>query len=388
MSERAGKAKFRYARRGQASLAWALASYLALQLTISAASDDLVPELRDPEYGRKLALLKTRLAESPRRPLTLILGSSRAGLGLLPGEFRRKSAQADRQRLAFNFALTGAGPVRELLTLRRLLAGGIRPQQVLVEIHPLLLHGGPGFGELASLDASRLDWPDIRLLAPYIDRPEKLRFDWCRSRLAPCFYQRFCWLHYFAPCWLPRNDPLFIWNRLDRCGGLQLDLPEGSERQFDQRVADSIREYAVAFDRFQVTEAPDRALRELLSRCREEGIAAALFLMPEEDRFRAAYSIEARAELEAYLRTLRSEYRCAVLDAENSRLVADLAESNFVDGHHLSAQGARRFSAWFGAEMFACMEPPSGTERRLPLESREAGELAKKREPSLSPQLR
>lgn len=388
MSERAGKSKLQYARRGQASLAWALASYLALQLAMSAASDDLVPELRDPEYGCKLALLKTRLAESPRRPLMLILGSSRAGLGLLPGEFPRNSAQADRQPLVFNFALTGAGPVRELQTFKRLLAAGIRPRQLLVEIHPLLLHGGPGFGELASLDASRLDWPDIRLLARYIDRPQKLRLGWCRSRLAPCFFQRFCWLHYFAPRWLAPNDPLFIWNRLDRSGGLQLDLPVGSERQFDQRVADSIREYAVAFDRFHVTEAPDRALRELLSLCREERVATALFLMPEEDRFRAAYSSEARVEVKAYLSALRSEYGCAVLDSENCRPVADFAASNFVDGHHLSASGARRFSEWFGAEVFARLETPPGTKRRLPLESRAAGELANKREPSPSPQLR
>lgn len=387
MSDRAGKSKLRYARRGQASLAWALASYLALQLGISAASDDFLPVLRDPEYGRKFALLKRRLAETPRRPLTLILGSSRAGLGLLPGEFALKSSQ-EGQPLAFNFALTGAGPVRELQTLRRLLAAGIHPRQVLVEIHPLLLHGGPGFGELASLDASRLDWPDVRLLARYIDRPQKLRLDWCCSRLAPCFFQRFCWLHYFAPRWLAPDNPLFIWNQLDPFGGLQLQLPAGSERQFDQRVAESIREYTLAFDRFRVTEGPDRALRELLSLCRTEGIAAALFLMPEEARFRAAYSTEARTELEAYLRTLQSEYRCAILDPENCRPVADFAESNFVDGHHLSAQGARRFSAWFGAEIFACLEMPPGTERRAPLESREAGEVAKKREPSSSFRLR
>jgi hypothetical protein len=387
MSDRAGKSKLRYARRGQMSLAWAAASYFALQLMISTVSDDLVPALRDPEYGCKFALLKTRLAEAPRRPLMLILGSSRSELGLLPTEFPFKSSPQE-QPLVFNFALTGAGPVRELQTLKRLLAAGIRPRHVLVEFHPLLLHGGAGFGELAALDASRLDWPDIRLLTRYIDRPQKLRLDWCRSRLAPCFFQRFCWLHCFAPCWLAPNDPLFIWNRLDRCGGLQFELPEGSERQFDQRVADSIREYAPAFDRFHVTELPDRALRELLSLCREEGIAVALFLMPEEDRFRAAYSTEARAELEAYLRTLQSEHHCAVLDAENSRLVADLAASNFVDGHHLSAQGARRFSAWFGAEILAYMETHPGIERRLPLESRKAGELATKREPGPSPQLR
>ncbi|HVW38178.1 MAG TPA: hypothetical protein VHB99_12765 [Pirellulales bacterium] len=387
MSDRAGKPKLRYARRGQASLAWALASYLALQLAISAASDDLIPELRDPEYGRKLALLETRLAESPRRPLMLILGSSRAGLGLLPGEFPFKSSPAE-QPLVFNFALTGAGPVRELQTFQRLLAAGIRPRQVLVEIHPLLLHGGPGFGELASLDASRLDWPDIRLLTRYFDRPQKLRLDWCRSRLAPCFFQRFCWLHYFSPRWLAPNDLLFIWNRLDRCGGLQIELPAGSERQFDQRVADSIREYAPAFDRFHVTEAPDRALRELLSLCREREIAAALFLMPEEERFRAAYSTEARAEVKAYLSALRSEYGCAVLAPDNCRPIADCAASNFVDGHHLSAPGARRFSEWFGAEIFARMETPPGAERRLPRELREAGELAKKREPGPSPQLR
>lgn len=377
----------RLAHRGRASLAWALATYFALQLAISAAGDDLLPVLRDPEYGRKLALLKTRLAEAPERPLTLILGSSRAGVGLLPNEFPAETL-SDGQPLVFNFAMTGAGPVRELQTLKRLLAVGIRPRQVLVEIHPLLLHGGPGFGELASLDASRLDWPDVRLLTRYIDRPKKLRFDWSRSRLAPCFFQRFCWLHHFAPCWLAPDSPLSIWNQLDRCGGLRWELPEGSERQFGQRVADSIRQYAPAFDQFRVTDVPDRAVRELLSLCRAEGIAAALFLMPEEARFQAAYSPKARSEIETYLKTLRAEFHCAVIDAENRRLALESSAANFVDGHHLSAQGARRFSGRFGAEFLAWVEMHPGAEHGMLLESREASEVAEHREPGQSPRLR
>jgi hypothetical protein len=167
-----------------------------------------------------------------------------------------------------------------------------------------------------------------------------------------------------------------------------LELPPGSERQFDQRVAGSVREYAPAFEQYHITETPDRALRELLLLCRQEGIAAALFLMPEEARFHAAYSTEARFEVKAYLTTLQSEFRCTVIDVENHRLALDSSASNFADGHHLSAQGARRFSERFGAEFLAWSEARSGVERRAPLESREAREVAENRELSPSPRLR
>ena len=372
------------AGRACSALRWLAAAFLGLQLGFLIAMDRIEPALRDPEYGTKLALLKTRLAEAPERPLVLILGSSRAGVGMLPGEFARGAADGaagGRPAMVFNFALTGSGPIRELMTLRRLLAAGIRPRQVLVEIHPLLLHGGPGFGEVAALDINRLDWPDVKLLGRYVERPGALQGKWLRARLAPCFGQRFCWLHHFAPSWLAADSPLFIWNHLDRWGGLAIELPSADGETFKRRLAEAIREYAPAFEGYRITEAPDRALRELLATCRSESIEPALFLMPEEERFSAAYSSQARLDIETYLAALHADYGCPVFDATHWCEAKD-----FSDGHHLLARGAQDFSRRFGADALARSGPPSLPGGRRPAES--AADMARRGETDPIPQFR
>lgn len=350
------------ARRGRAAAGWTVVSFLAVQLAFGFVMDRVEPALRDPEYGRKLALLKEKLSQAPQKPLVLILGSSRSGVGLLPGKFRADEL-AESGTLVFNFALTGSGPVRELMTLRRLLAEGIRPDKALIEVHPLLLHGDGGFGELAGLDASRLDWADLHLASRYLRRPALLRADWFRARLAPCFAQRFCLLHRFAPTWLAANSPLSIWNHLDPWGGLTIELPATSQSQFDERLATSLQEYAPAFDRYHITRTPDRALRDLLEICHAEGIDAALYLMPEEKRFAAAYPSEARAEIESYLASLAREYGCLLFDATQWCETAD-----FCDGHHLLAAGAEHFSERFDAQvvqtLLALKSPPATFEGR------------------------
>lgn len=349
--------------RARSALRWLAAAFLGLQLGFSIMMDRVEPALRDPEYGKKLALLKTRLAEAPERPLVLILGSSRAGVGMLPDEFAAEAADGP-PAIVFNFALTGSGPVRELMTLRRLLAAGIRPRRVLVEIHPLLLHGGPGFGELAALDVGRLDWPDLKLLSRYVERPGDVQRKWLRARVTPCFGQRFCWLHQLAPSWLAADSPLWIWDHLDRWGGLAIEFPSADDEQFERRLAAAIREYAPAFEGYRITEAPDRAVRELLATCRLEGIEPTLFLMPEENRFLAAYPPQSRLEIEAYLATLHEDFGCPVFDATHWCEAAD-----FSDGHHLLARGAQAFSRRFGADVLVPLADPSLTPGRSSPES-------------------
>lgn len=329
------------ARRGRSVAGWTFASFLALQGALGYVMDRCEPAMRDPEYGSKLALLQARLAESPERPLTLILGSSRSGVGLLPGSF-----SSDRGPLFFNFAMTGAGPVRELMTLRRLLAAGIRPNRTLIEVHPLLFHGKPGIGELAGLQARQLDWQDLQLASRYVAEPGRLWQDWFRTRLTLCFSQRFFLMHRFAPSWLAAGNPLQNWEHLDAWGGLAMELSDTCEQAFQRRLAVSVEEYAPAFDGFRITNAPDRALRELLDTCRAEGIEAALFLMPEESRFAAAYPAGARPEIEAYLASLQREFGCPVFDATQWCEAAD-----FCDGHHLIAGGAKDFSRRFAAQV-------------------------------------
>src|SRR5947209_4973159 len=61
-------------RKAWAAFAWFAAFFLCAQLALALVMESWRPELRDPELGRKLALLRARLAEHPDRPLLLMLG--------------------------------------------------------------------------------------------------------------------------------------------------------------------------------------------------------------------------------------------------------------------------------------------------------------------------
>src|SRR5215218_299696 len=94
--------------------------------------------------GLTLAALTAGLAEQYARPepgrLTLIaLGSSRTMSAFHPPTAAAGvTAATGRPCLAFNTALPGSGPLAQLLHLRRLMACGIRPDLVVVEITPVM----------------------------------------------------------------------------------------------------------------------------------------------------------------------------------------------------------------------------------------------------------
>src|ERR1700722_1745824 len=100
----------RATRRARSALLWALASFVTAQILLTAALS-ASGQLRDPEYGRRLAGLRARLDESaPGRRLVLFLGSSRVGVNIRPGLFAA-NARAGAGPVIYNFGLCNAGPV-------------------------------------------------------------------------------------------------------------------------------------------------------------------------------------------------------------------------------------------------------------------------------------
>ena len=91
--------------RGRNALLWSLIGFAVLQLSLGVCMDRWQPELRDPEYGYKLMRLRERLHEEPNRPLMLVIGSSRAGLGFNPGEVAVTLPQSAETPAIFNFAM-------------------------------------------------------------------------------------------------------------------------------------------------------------------------------------------------------------------------------------------------------------------------------------------
>src|SRR5438132_12868958 len=95
------------ALRAGSTLAWAVGFFLAIQAVTIVLVDGWHPELYDPEYGLRLALLRTRQAEQPGRPLLLLFGSSRTVVSFKPEILPPLGRSAP---LVFNFSHCGAGP--------------------------------------------------------------------------------------------------------------------------------------------------------------------------------------------------------------------------------------------------------------------------------------
>ena len=332
-------------RRARAALAWCLLTLVALQAALYAALDRW-PEIRDPEYGFKLARLRAQLAHSADRPLVLIMGSSRSGVGIDPRKFTADQA-AEKPPLVFNFAISGAGPIQHLMLLRQLLGERIRPVRLVLELHPLFLNQSCGaLREEARVDVHRLSRVGLETLTDYSEDPDRLRREWWKWRLLAARAYR----HQILDCLLPRfcvrPSQYAGFQRIESLGWLAFPTRGKTEAERCALVAHARWEYRDCFPYFAVTREPDHALRTLLSLCRQEKIEVTLFMMPEGAEFRSWYPSWARGRVDDYLRRLRREYRFDVHD-----LTTAMPDDSFADSHHLLPEVVSDFSSRFAAEV-------------------------------------
>jgi hypothetical protein len=298
------------------------------------------PEIRDPEYGHKLARLRARAAAEPGCPLVVVLGSSRAALG-----FRPDALPTGAGGPVFNLALAGAGPLTELLCLYRLLDEGIHPAGVVVEVMPPLLHQEKPWAETTRLSVERLGRRDLHRLRRHAPHAGRLRRQWFAARLTPWYSHRFGLLSRLAPRWLAWDARQDRWQRLDSAGWMPYPRPAVKAEEIRRALQFARREYTPCFERFHITANADRALRELLAVCRREGIGVRLVTMPESSKFRSWYPPGAGPALATYLGGLSREYGMAWIDARTW-----VPDEYFVDGHHLLGDGAAVFAERFGRE--------------------------------------
>jgi hypothetical protein len=338
----------------RADLLWLAIGFVVLQIALAVVSRYRMPELRDPTFAYKSARLHNRLANTDR-PLTILaLGSSRTAFGLRGEQLEaRIGPTAGRPIVAFNFGQYGAGPLTELVALRRLLADGVRPDLVLAEVPPFYLAGQPGAnGELGLLHYTRLERDELPLMEHCGASSDDLRRDWWQANLVPWYGYRLAVLSRFAPKWLPAQAVQDFGTKTDAAGWAPLaakrpapeEMPaimDGMKRQFDNELTN-----------FQLGGASCTALRDLLTLCRSERIPVALLLMPESNEFRALYSPNALAQIDTFLTGLSREFAAPLLDARGW-----VADNGFSDGHHLLPEGATVFTDRLGPVVQRLLTP-------------------------------
>jgi hypothetical protein len=322
--------------RGQRSrILWAIFGFAACQVALAVGVDQLWPDVRDPVFAFKEAALRQRLIEAPSRPLVLMLGSSRT-----VADFRAEllSDHPDGP-VVFNFGLAGGGPVMEYIALRRLLDADIRPQVVLIEIVPPFLNRQAGPLEERYLDSARLAAGEVFRVARYYNAPRRLFGHWCDGRALPCDRHQ-----------AELRDALgrIVQNTQAAVGSgygwspYSAPQTEEERRQLPAQVYEQFRK---SFTNYQSPPGAVQALRDLLELCRREGIAPALVLLPESNRFRSWYAADVVAGINHLVAELSRAQGVPIIDARSW-----IADDGFCDGHHLAAVGATEFTERFGKE--------------------------------------
>lgn len=229
-----------------------------------------LPGIYDPEYDGKIKLLEKGHAEAPDRPLLVVLGSSRS-VGLFrPERLAPPVADDGRQVMPFNFAHTFAGPGYMYLAYPRLLDGGLRPGWAVIELTPFILAKEAKRTYATSVAAHEVGW--FRGVHPTGD----LAVEYARTRLLPWVRLQRPILHEYLPAWIPGPPDPILDAAYDRLGGIAFE-PHHIAWNTDA-IVQSLHAQAAApggrVENFVVGARSDRALRALLSSCREHGTHA------------------------------------------------------------------------------------------------------------------
>jgi hypothetical protein len=345
--------------RPYAALLWSVVGFAVCQLVLAIGVDHRLAAVRDPLFAGQLHRLRICQAQAPGRPLVLMLGSSRTFEGFLAArassfcvngegsgsgtaENSRTPTGASSAPLIFNFGLTSSFSLLELVYLHRLLAAGVRPDLLLIEVLPASLNKLDGrLLEEIWLDAGRLTASELALVQQYHTERRRLVRYWCASRCFACAWyagelQRHLGLNF--SCWA--QEPVDSHGRYTGWSG---DVTPGDRRW---GTAVTRWQYQDSFGEFHLAEGSAQALHELLLCCRQERIPTTLVLMPEGPEFRSWYTPAMRQGLAAFLDELKQEYQVPIADAREW-----IGEEGFRDSNHLIGAGTVTFTDRFVREV-------------------------------------
>lgn len=171
------------ARRARAAAAvrWGAAVFLGATVALAAAVETVRPEWRDPEYGFRLRAAERLCRAHPGRPLVLVVGSSRAQMGVSPADMGLPDEPG--APLVANFGYRAATPVGAYLQVRRAEADGLRPRAVLLLLALNELNtAAPPEVQMADR-AAGLSGRDLAALEPFAGRaPGPRRELWAARR--------------------------------------------------------------------------------------------------------------------------------------------------------------------------------------------------------------
>jgi hypothetical protein len=345
------------ARRARSALGWCLGAFVLTQAVLGVAVALSRPEFRDPPYWTKHRRLRQRLAGTPRPARTVVmLGSSRTAFAL---DGATVESALDRPTVVFNLGVYGAGPLTQRAYLRRMLADGVRPDLLLVEVLPVLLQDGPEPAEASTLPAQRLSLADVPLVQQNAGPGGAgLEAAWWRGVPLPVWAHRQAILSGLVPSLLAAPSRLEWWGKMDACGWARSPEPPDTLEARRHSLEMAWYLWGARLAGLRHGGPACAALEDLLAEARHQGLALALVLMPEGPVLRSWYDQAGWRNLRAYLDRLSRRFGCPLVNAR-----AWMAEEDFVDSQHLRPAGARRFSERLGREVVQPLLDPQTSHR-------------------------
>jgi hypothetical protein len=327
-------------KSARAAVSSGAAAFLGLTVAMAASLDAARPEWRDPEFALKLNGLRRWQAEAPHRPLVVAFGSSRTQMALSPAAMGFPDEPGSP--LVYNFGYRSATPLASYLHFTRVLDSGVRPAALLLQLAPAELMAGEPAERQYAVWAPRFSPGDIRRLAPFTGNPSVFRRAWAVNRLNPWATYRDAVRSDLIPDWQTRIQRLdYVWESMDGygfapCNSLSIpdELRPGIEQNVRRALNGSLRAFAPG-------SLAGRVYRDLVGRCRAEGIAVAFFWAPTSPNYRSWQTPETLAAIEEYGRRLAAEHGVVVFPAPEH-----LEERDFADGYHMLRHGAAKYSRW------------------------------------------
>jgi hypothetical protein len=338
--------------RGRAALFWMLGLFAAGQAVFGVWLLRSHPEMCNPTWNFRRDRLRDQLAAAPGRPLVIFLGSSRAANGISPADFGEWQPRNGPAPVPFNFATLGAGPIRELLTLRRLLADGVHPDWLVVEVWPAFWRDEGFFEERFPIALGDGQLSDVPVLQHVYGQGWEVFVKTVETNLVPIVHFRTEVFDAWAPFLVSRQTRDEVvkaqahWCTLDPWGWLPLRWGGIDDAVFAHNIEVARGFTLPALKSLMLTPNADWAIRELLGECRAHHIQVAFLYLPEHSILRSWYPPEKLSLVQDYLERLRREYGMPIIDLRDW-----VSDDCFQDVLHLHQKGARIFSHRFGGEV-------------------------------------
>jgi hypothetical protein len=330
------------ARQRQAAFALGagLVFFALVELAIALLARTSRPDLRDPTFENKAALLRQRRRRDPDAPLVVMLGSSCTVNGFRGLEVEDVAAAAGKSRpIAMNFGNYGADPVAQRLYVGRLLAGDIKPDLVILEVLPHFFALRPG--AFQRLPGYMLTRSEIRLLQRYGGPKDRMLEEHRTCRWNPLYGHRHSIVSQFFPFLVPARQRMECWRLMDESGWNPASDNRGARDAIGQSY---VRDFGPKLKAFTPDGAAWGPLEESLNLLREQHIAVLLVVAPESPTMRAAYPAEQMERFYDKLRSLAERHGLPLVDAREW-----FDDERFADLVHLAPPAATTFSRRLGA---------------------------------------